>query len=84
MSIEDQKTNTKCTDPNTKVYPFKQFSRLLGSATLIDAPSTDTVGKYLFEQEEIEKRKKTEKASLVSLTGVWLMEYKASSTKFQS
>jgi len=64
------------------VYPFKQSSRDLGSAILIDSPSTDTVGIYLLEKEEgIEKKKK---ASLVCLTGVKNMEYKASITKLQS
>lgn len=52
VSIEDLKTATKCTDSNTKVYPFKQFSRALGSTTLIDAPSTDTVGICLRAKEK--------------------------------
>lgn len=64
------------------MYPFKQFSRVLGSATLIDAPSTDTVGIYLLEKEEgIEKKKKIKKASSVSLTGVRVTEYKAAKLK---
>lgn len=69
LSIEDFKTITKCTDSNTKVYPFKQFSRALGSTTLIDAPSTDTVEICLLEMEKGTKKKKRKKASLVGLTG---------------
>lgn len=64
------------------MYPFKQSLRDLGSAILIDFPSTDTVGIYLLEKEEgIEKKKQ---AFLVSLSGVKNMEYKASITKLQS
>ena len=49
------------------MYPFKQSSRILGSAILIDSPSADTVGIYLLDKEEgTEKKKKTKKASLVN------------------
>jgi hypothetical protein len=68
VSIEDSKAPTKCKDSNINVYPFKQFSRALGSATLIDAPSTDTVGICLIEKEN-GPEKKTIKASLVKLVG---------------
>jgi len=63
------------------VYPFKQFSRALGSATLIDAPSTDTVGICLLEKKKGAKKKK--KTSLVGPADA-SSRYKASSIKFQS
>lgn len=37
-------------DSNRKVYPLKQFSRILWSETLMETPSTIIVGTWLGEK----------------------------------
>lgn len=45
MSMD--KKITLFAEPSTKVYPFKQFSRVLVSAIVTDPPSKVNVGMYL-------------------------------------
>lgn len=43
-NVEQELKDTLCTESNKKVYPFRQFLRTSGSATLADIPATAIAG----------------------------------------